>query len=1348
MNQAPVSSAAAYVAQGEKLLQWVRQGHAAHEALQGPHFPIDVHHAPHDIRNPSLLVRRAAGYCETTLSHRGQSLPDKPKKRSDAVEKVNRSFARVDRRRRYAGLGVPALHVTTDVANLPGGPSSPHVGITTPQHATPVGSTPIGADASLAPSGAPLRREDGTLASAMKRPHAATRSSTGASTTPPRAPRRCSLDSAQSIGGDNGECGEAAGAGGAFGGMLQAIREVQRRSSLGRPDALPSTSAASAKGALAGVGGGGGGGGGGKMLRALSSKSIGGTVNTLVVALKLKGRFRALRSSKVARSMGLAKAPEGPAKRKQLNAQAAALAKRAAAAAAGEGDAPVAGTVAAALSAEKARELHRRIVAGSTRGGPTLLQFAPSPLVQVCYGSVIGLESLDGWWLGVHPVTGAVSVREPQPGWFARGAMPFEPSWDAAQGKPVPAPRYLFRVLDLRDPLANGPLRIGDPLWLQVAEGNGVEGWRAGSVLAPCQMGATPLDGSAVDIEGHPVAASAEGLQTSAAGEALGSSPAIGGGTPVCPSQRESASDALFGLPRPAVRRHSLSGGGEEASGSNASSAPSVGPSSSVASAGEGKPPHAMRRQQARLLASREGLPSSLDGAGGRDQQRGRGRADSKGGGALVRPSSRASRLPRSASRARCGAAGPPPVGSAAPRRSGAGGTSTGSCNAASADNSTGVHQTETTAAFLARQHREAAQASRLNPLDLQGVGFGVPRPLRAHVPTPGSAADFVLGPRTHHNPKGEYRQDAPGYEALSLRANGRPLVLGRWALRVARKEVLPDGMVLGGLGIEAFAGPAAYHAAVAVHAKRGPGPQAPAADAPTPAAEGSAAASGAGGGGAPLFDSALACELVPRKPASLVDVDTRIAGADRTQSVLLRKIARGAKQREKEIRAGESANGSGAAGEDAPSSPHLDAPPQDFVFNFSEVYLEQGWLYLGARPAGTDTPADRPHATVVGSGPGAPKAGDRAPFRGPGSDNGPQPSSTTPGDTHASHCDGADAPTPTAAAATEEGGAMGQADLPASAIAALSAGDPGRAMDSHWRVAQPTDELTGGNRRPTHMQPHAERLSGKFKVDPRAVFRVRLLQTCGSGLDGAAVRDDRLALRAQRQLRDTEKSRLGEEATAKLQNLDDYDRERVAPVATDRTAAGNMARLLRADLQRSTAESDARFFDHEARKAADLGGYFTRRMSLVIEVDEGGGYRSAGLCATDVSSVGRRPSVGSFAAPSSVYSSPTGSLHGSRSCEHVPEYAHSRPRDSSRLSSAARGLFGASAAGGAVLHAGVLQQAATAIEGGALRAVPADSAAPVSLRSAEGARLFGRLTAQADSIALTLGSLESRSKR
>ena len=120
---------------------------------------------------------------------------------------------------------------------------------------------------------------------------------------------------------------------------------------------------------------------------------------------------------------------------------------------------------------------------------------------KVLYGSVVMVESLDGWFLTVHPVTGAVTVREPEPCWFERRRMPFSRRRGA-----LPPPIYHFRVMHPTDASRFGSaVRYGDPVWLVVVDslrvapstpaagaagaagaGRGLQdaAWKEGSVLA------------------------------------------------------------------------------------------------------------------------------------------------------------------------------------------------------------------------------------------------------------------------------------------------------------------------------------------------------------------------------------------------------------------------------------------------------------------------------------------------------------------------------------------------------------------------------------------------------------------------------------------------------------------------------------------------------------------------------------------------------------------------------------------------------------------------------------------------------------------------------------------------
>jgi hypothetical protein len=168
------------------------------------------------------------------------------------------------------------------------------------------------------------------------------------------------------------------------------------------------------------------------------------------------------------------------------------------------------------------------------------LQFNTSPDAQLFYGSTVALESIDGWFLTVHPRHGAVAVREPEPNWYERGSMPFKRS-KGVGGTVKEPPHYLFKLVNLKNPLENGPIRYGDPVWLQVAPGRGESGWRSGSVLAPYLHHAVALDTAGVDLTGRP----ADFHSAAAAAE----------GDPLLKSalQAASAENLLFGMPSTAA---------------------------------------------------------------------------------------------------------------------------------------------------------------------------------------------------------------------------------------------------------------------------------------------------------------------------------------------------------------------------------------------------------------------------------------------------------------------------------------------------------------------------------------------------------------------------------------------------------------------------------------------------------------------------------------------------------------------------------------------------------------------------------------------------------------------------
>jgi hypothetical protein len=137
----------------------------------------------------------------------------------------------------------------------------------------------------------------------------------------------------------------------------------------------------------------------------------------------------------------------------------------------------------------------------STSSKAPKIAFNQMPSSQLSYGSYLALESLDGWFLTVHPKTGLVTMREPENGWYERGRLPFQRSY-IGRGKHVDAPYYIFRLLNLANPLDNSPVKQGDPIWLQICEGRGDEGWTTGSILSPYFHRSIELDGAPVNING------------------------------------------------------------------------------------------------------------------------------------------------------------------------------------------------------------------------------------------------------------------------------------------------------------------------------------------------------------------------------------------------------------------------------------------------------------------------------------------------------------------------------------------------------------------------------------------------------------------------------------------------------------------------------------------------------------------------------------------------------------------------------------------------------------------------------------------------------------------------------
>ena len=79
----------------------------------------------------------------------------------------------------------------------------------------------------------------------------------------------------------------------------------------------------------------------------------------------------------------------------------------------------------------------------------------------------------------MHPLTGELTVREPEEGWMARRAAPFSGP---------KAPQFVFRLASMEWPLFESHGRAvtwGEGVWLVAADGRGTHGWRSGAVVAP-----------------------------------------------------------------------------------------------------------------------------------------------------------------------------------------------------------------------------------------------------------------------------------------------------------------------------------------------------------------------------------------------------------------------------------------------------------------------------------------------------------------------------------------------------------------------------------------------------------------------------------------------------------------------------------------------------------------------------------------------------------------------------------------------------------------------------------------------------------------------------------------------
>lgn len=396
------------------------------------------------------------------------------------------------------------------------------------------------------------------------------------------------------------------------------------------------------------------------------------------------------------------------------------------------------------------------------------------------YNSYIALESLEGWFLSVDPHTGAMGLLEPDPGWYESGSLPFEakagagpssrlfasssrpvsgrgmlrPSW--ARGvSAVPSPPtgrirsdttpvttpplWVFKLMDLRQPLAAGPVRAGDPIWLEIvspsANAASVQGramqaaqqqqaggydWRQGSaVVASHVYELAELGSPAVNVEGHPLGwrANAGAARSAREREPDAAADFDVPGTPPNPSREstrgmggDGSSQCEIALRVPTTRASQLA----RVPRVNYVRTGELGKDGSPSQAGRGAPVDEVEVLFARC----------------QDRQSGSG----SGASPLLY------HLAAAAAAADLAAA-------------------------AAADGSPAVDEAVVAAAAAL---------------------WGVPGPVAAFVP---QGSDVLHGPPTADNPSGRYGSLDSEYAALYAEVNHRPLVAGKWLLQGARRS-------------------------------------------------------------------------------------------------------------------------------------------------------------------------------------------------------------------------------------------------------------------------------------------------------------------------------------------------------------------------------------------------------------------------------------------------------------------------------------------------------------------------------------------------------------------------------
>ena len=170
---------------------------------------------------------------------------------------------------------------------------------------------------------------------------------------------------------------------------------------------------------------------------------------------------------------------------------------------------------------------------GASRGTVSLVE---DPYAVISYGSLVAIESLDGWFLTVHPVTGTVSVREPEIAWHTRPArVPFGDLHRKTEITPQSVPIWYFRVTNMKDiPLhtSNGrAIHLMQEFWLVPIDGVGRPSvwkrsaerhWRNGCVLAPRVTVAVPTATLPTSLAWEALGGSAVGPPTAIEAERAG----------------------------------------------------------------------------------------------------------------------------------------------------------------------------------------------------------------------------------------------------------------------------------------------------------------------------------------------------------------------------------------------------------------------------------------------------------------------------------------------------------------------------------------------------------------------------------------------------------------------------------------------------------------------------------------------------------------------------------------------------------------------------------------------------------------------------------------------------------